>query len=308
MRFPITNYLNELPSDIRVKGASDFLLTYIRSKKLTISEIARKTGVSYRVYFRYLKENRAIPLGILRATVKMITADKRSYDLVMRQIYGLKLTYKSFASSANEVTLPKWYDKRLCYLIGVLHDGTVYADEQKNQYVVQFWQKTDKNLMEITADYLSSVFGLRPRKYKDYIQLSSKVVVEFLRRILRIPHRHEKWNAFLVKELPWQLQKYQIAGFYDAEGWCGGKDDPRIKFSQKNPEKLREIKTLFEKHGIRCGEVLREREIFAVYISGLESSIKFAREIARASNHSEKRAKLVELLEYVGRPPLIRGT
>jgi hypothetical protein len=256
----------------------------------------------------YVSGKRAMPLGILRETVRAITTNKEGYDSIINKIYRLKLTFKTFASSSNEVVLPKFYDERLCYLIGVLHDGTVYADEQKNQYVLQFWQKTDINLMKITAEYLSRVFALKPREYKEYIQLSSKVVVEFFREIVKIPQRHGKWNTFLIKELPWKLQKYQIAGFYDAEGWCGGRDDPRIKFSQKNPKKLIEIKTILEKHGINCGKVLREREIYVLYISGLNSCVKFAREIARASNHSEKRIKLLELLEYVGRPPLIRGT
>lgn len=308
VRFPIPNYLDELSDDIRVQGAGDFLRKLITSKRLTLSEITRKIGIPYRVYYRYTKENRAMPLGVLRTTVRMIATDEQNYDSVMDIIYKQKLVFKTRASSSNKVVLPKWYSKHLCYLIGILHDGTVYANDNLDQYVLQFWQKTDRSLMKVTADYINSVFGVRPHEYKEYIQLSSKVAVEFLRVILKIPQRHEEWDTFLVKELPWELQKHQIAGFYDAEGWCGGKGDSRIKFSQKNPKKLGEIKTLLEQHGIKCGEVLREREIYALYISDLGSCVKFAGEITRVSHHSEKRAKLVELLEYVGRPPLIRGT
>ncbi|MEM2878266.1 MAG: LAGLIDADG family homing endonuclease [Candidatus Hadarchaeales archaeon] len=270
--------------------------------------IAKKVGVPYRRLFRYIAENRPMPLDVLRLIVEEITPDRKSHDAVMESIYQLKLTFKTFASSSNEVSLPKFYDERLCYLLGVLHDGTVYADENKNQYVLQFWQKTDRALMSLAADYIEDIFRIRPKEYGEYIQLSSKVVVEFFRTVMKIPRRHKEWSSFLMKELPWQLKKYQIAGFYDAEGWCGGKSDPRIKFSQKSSRKLSEIKTVLEEHGIKCGEVCAERNIHVLYISDFNSCVKFAEEIARVSRHSQKSAKLSELLEYVGRPPLIRGT
>jgi hypothetical protein len=308
VRFPIPNYLDILASDIRVQGAGDLIYALVKQKKLSINEIARKTGVSYRVCFRYLKENRAMPLGVLRTIVRTVANNEQSYELIMDRIYKQKLVFKTFASNSNEVILPKYYDERFCYLLGILHDGTVYADERINQFVLQFWQKTGKSLMKVAADYIESVFGTRPHEYDEYIQLSSKVIVDFFRAGFKIPQRQEEWSTFLIKELPWRLQKYQIAGFYDAEGWCGGKNDPRIKFSQKNPQKLNEIKILLEKRSIKCGEIVQERMINALYISNLDACVKFAKEIARVSCHPEKRAKLVELLKYVGRPPLIRGT
>ena len=308
VRFPIPDYLDKLPDDIRVKGAEGVIRDILSERKVSLSEIARKVGTPYRVYFRYMNEGRAMPLKILRVTLEAVSEDKQDYDSMMRAIYKQKLVLKTLASNSSEVRLPRHYDERLCYLLGLLHDGTVYIDDRKSQYVVQFWQGTDKALMEVAADHLCAVFGTRPQEYSKYIQLSSKAVAYFLRLVCGIPERHREWNSFLIEGLPWQLQKYQIAGFYDAEGWCGGKDDPRVKLSQKNPKKLAEIRSLLGRHGIKCGGVIREREVYALYVSGLNSCVRLAKEIARISRHSKKRAKLEELLECVERPPLTRGT
>ena len=308
MRFPIPNYLDDLPDDIRVKGAGNVIQRLLRERKMSLSEIARKTNTPYRIYFRYVNEGRAMPLRILRATLANIAEDKQSYDYMMKTIYERKLAFKTYASNSSEVVLPKYYDERLCYLLGLLHDGTVYINDRANQYVVQFWQGTDSALMKVAADHLYDVFGRRPQEYNRYIQLSSKAVAYFLRLVCGIPERHEEWNSFLTRGLQWQLQKHQIAGFYDAEGWCCGRKDPRVKLSQKNPKKLSEIRSTLEKHGIKCGDVIREREVYALYISKLDSCVRLAKEIARISRHSKKRAKLEELLECVERPSLTRGT
>ena len=308
VRFPIPDYLDKLPDDIRVKGVGNVIQDILSERKVNLSKIARKVDTPYRVYFRYVKEGRAIPLKALRTTLGAVSKDKQDYDSMMKAICGQKLVFKTLASNSSEVRLPRHYDERLCYLLGLLHDGTVYINERKNQYVVQFWQGTDRALMKVAADHLCAVFGTRPQEYSEYIQLSSKAVACFLRLVCGIPERHRDWNSFLIEGLPWQLQKHQIAGFYDAEGWCGGKNDPRVKLSQKNPKKLAEIRSLLGKHGIKCGDVIREREVYALYVSGLNSCVRLAKEIARISHHSKKRAKLEELLECVERPPLTRGT
>lgn len=287
----LSNYIDSLSKDVRIVGLEKFFKELISSKQVPLRIIAERCGTPYRSLMNYLRGTRSVPLEVSRNIIQSLSNNKREYNNLMDLLFKNAVYAKSTCSHSKSVKLPKIFDKDLAYLIGAIHDGCVFSNPKKNQYLIQYVQHSNKNWLITLSEMLHRVFELKPKQYNGYIQLSNKVVYEFFSKVLKIPQYQGDWSSFLDGK-PWQLQKLMIIGMFDAEGWCGTSKDLRVKFSQKNKEKLLEIKKVLEKHNIHPGNVVVEHDNYhALYICG-ESLITFINAIGKLSKHPAKIAKL----------------
>ena len=287
------NYLNRLSGDLRLINVGVFFEILLKQKNVSSRSIAKSLGVPYRSFRNYLCNKRAMPLGIALGVIKILSNGKKQQKILSNKLFNEISWIKSTASTAKSVKLPKRFSKELGYLIGAIHDGTVFANESKNQYVIQYWQFSDKNWLNIVAEKLERVFACKPRMYKSYIQLASKAAYEFFAKVIRIRQRQCDWNSFLIS-LPEEFRQYAIAGMFDAEGWIGSPKDLRLKFSQNNKEKLAEVKNVLYLQGISSGEVIHENNGYALWLCG-KNCIDFAKKFVSFSEHRNKREKLNRL-------------
>ena len=164
----IRNYLEELPENIRVVGVSDILLDAIACQ-LSLKQLSKLLSVNYRTFVRYFTKNRAIPLGVLKEVLKKVSNSNVEYMQHLNRVFVENNGFKSNSSKSNKVRLPIRFSKGLCYLIGALHDGTVFSNKTKNQYLIQFWQFRDDKWLLSVAELFNEVFGITPKKYSNYI-------------------------------------------------------------------------------------------------------------------------------------------
>ncbi len=291
------NFLPVIDSDLRLVDTGPFLHQLIKGKKVYAKQIAKNIGIPYDTFKGYLMNRRYIPIRVYINVIKQISRNSNEYNLFLTNLYQVANKITSISSKAAVFNLPKRLDECLAYLIGAIHDGTVFKNPSKNQYVIQYWQYGNKEWLTLLSNLLEQVFGVRPKEYKQYIQLSGKPVVEIFNKVLGVPSDQSKWNSFLIG-IPWKYQKIMIAGMFDAEGWCGKNYDMRLKFTQKNLNKIKELKTVFEKRGIKCGSVIKDRAAFAIFICG-QNCLRFYNQIGI---YCRNKKKLQQLKLLVGDP------
>lgn len=287
------NYLRRLSGDLRLVGIGDYFDSLLQQRAVSPRQIAHAIGVPYRSFMNYLRNTRAMPLGIALRVIRSLSSNNAEAATLLEELYQNVFWVTSTASTAQTVRLPKHFSEELAYLIGAIHDGTVFANAAKNQYLIQYWQFSDPQWLKIVARKLEMVFARKPKRYAHYVQLSNKAAYEFFAKVLRIPQRQVSWDSFL-RGIPVELQLQAIAGMFDAEGWVGTPHDLRIKFSQKNKYKLAEVKRILRHHAIASGGVIPENDGHALWLCG-KSCIDFAAKVGRFCEHRTKRQKLAKL-------------
>lgn len=289
----LCNYFDKLSDDIRLVDVSVVLRKMIKQKGVPLKEVSQRTNVPYRSLMNYLSGSRSIPLKLCRRIIGAISSSEKEQKKMFDHLYDVAEYATSVCSHAKVVNIPKIFDEHLAYIIGALHDGCVYSNESRNQYVVQIVQHSNQQWLCELAKSLSKVFGIQPKVYRGYLQIANKFVFEFFAKVIGIPRYHVDWDCFL-KGKSWEIQKRMISGMFDAEGWIGNKEDVRLKFSQKNHNKLREIKEVLNSKGIRSGRVLKENDAHALFICG-KNCLNFIDEVGVFSKHPKKLAKFREL-------------
>ena len=286
-----TNYLDLLAGDIRLIGTQDFFKKILDSKKISNKHLAKKLKIPYRSLMNYLNGSRSLPLSLCKDILDLLGKYCDEYMELFDKLFVNTVYAKSTCSHSKPVKLPKIFDENLAYLVGAMHDGCVFSNKLKNQYLIQYVQYSNKKWLKTISDMLYKIFEIKPKQYERYVQLSNKVVYEFFSKVIEIPKYQKDWSSFL-KNKPWYLQKYMIIGMFDAEGWCGTKDDLRIKFSQKNRGKLEEVRNALNEHHIHSGDIVVEHHTsHALYIAG-KNVIKFITEIGCLSKNPKKIVKL----------------
>ncbi len=287
------NYLSRLSRDLRLVGLGNYLNSLLQRKRITPVVIAKAINVPYRSFMNYLGNTRAMPLEVAFHVIKSLSSNNAEEVTLLDELYENVSWIKSAASTSQAVRLPKHFSKELAYLIGAIHDGTVFANRTKNQYIIQYWQFSDQDWLDIVAQKLEKVFSCKPKRYANYVQFSNKAAYEFFANVLNVPQHQTDWDSFLNR-IPKELQWYAIAGMFDAEGWVGSHDDLRLKFSQKNKEKLVEVKQVLLVHNIKSGEVIPENDGNALWLCG-KNCIEFAKNVGCFCEHKNKRQKLYNL-------------
>ena len=112
--------------------------------------------------------------------------------------------------------------------------------------------------------------------------------------MIGIPRYQKDWSSFLEGK-SWELQRLMIVGMFDTEGWCGNKKDLRLKLSQKNREKLIEVKKVLKKNNIQTGKlVVEHKDNHAIYICG-KNVIIFIDKVGYLSKHPLKIVKFEKI-------------
>lgn len=287
----LPNYLNLLSGDLRVIGMGQFFRNLMKRNNIGPKVLSERLGTPSRSLMNYLSNSRSIPLTTCEKMIKVITKD---FNKNFNQFYKEIKLITSVSSKAQKVNLIKTIDQELAYTIGALHDGCVFSNPKKNQFVVQYSQYSNEAWLKEISKILQKNFGITPKHYKNYIQISNKYVFEFFSKVLGVKKQTE-WQSFL-SGFNWNLQKYMIAGMFDAEGWCS-KNDLRLKFSQKNYSKLRELQDSLNRNHIHPGKIVKENDAHALYVSG-RNCLDFYNKIGRHSKHPLKIERLKNLRRY----------
>lgn len=289
----LPNYLVVLSEDLRVIGMGQFFRNLMMKNKIGPKVLSEQLGTPRRSLMNYLSNSRSIPLTTCKKMIEIISSD---FDKTFDRFYAEAKLITSVSSKAQAVQLVKIIDSELAYAIGAMHDGSVFSNPKKNQFVVQYIQHSNEIWLRKLSKILQKNFGINPGHYKGYIQISNKYVFEFFSKVLGIAKQTE-WSTFLIG-FNWNLQRYLIAGMFDAEGWCS-KNDPRLKFSQKNYQKLRELQYFLNKNNIQTGKIVVENNAHALYISGKRNCFNFCSKIGRLSKHPNRIKRLKKLKALV---------
>lgn len=292
MMVELPNYLECIPESVRVRGVGKILLDIVRKKNLNLKSLSDKLNTNYRTFVRYFTESRPIPLGLLKKFLVIVSCNEKEYYYYINKVFLENTGFKGESSNSNPVKLPTCFSNELCYLIGALHDGTVFSNAKKNQYLVQFWQFNDENWLSEIANMFNKVFGVKPKIYSNYIQVCGLPVFAFFRNVIGVPRMQSSWNSFSKIPISSRFYKSVLAGFFDTEGWIGSSWDTRIKFSQNNADKLVEVKRMLLSLGIKTGNVTCERDSRALYISSHTDFVRFCEIFSDFSLHGIKRLKL----------------
>ncbi|MBU2639761.1 MAG: hypothetical protein KKG75_03590 [Nanoarchaeota archaeon] len=287
----LPNYLKLLSGDLRVIGMGQFFRNLMKKNNIGPKVLSERLGTPGRSLMNYLSDSRSIPLTTCKEMIKVITKD---FDKSFNQLYKETKLITSTSSKAQAVNLIKTIDHELAYTIGAMHDGCVFSNPKKNQFVVQYIQYSSETWLKKISKILQKNFGITPKYYKKYIQISNKYIFEFFSKVLGIKKQTE-WQSFLYG-FNWNLQKHMIAGMFDAEGWCS-KNDLRLKFSQKNYSKLKELQHFLNRNHIHPGKVVKENDAHALYISG-RNCLDFYNKIGIYSKHPLKIERLKSLKRY----------
>lgn len=291
------NYLETLSGDLRLVDMGEYVSLLLQQKQFSPRQVALAVGVPYRSFMNYLSGTRSIPLQTVLEILTYISSSKRERTALIDELYTKVSKIKSTSSNSQPIYLPKTYSKELAYLVGAIHDGTVFSNVTKKQYLIQFCQETDDNWLDLIVEKINFVFLCSPKRYQSYVQLCGKAIYEFFAKVIGVTQYQKDWHSFLHK-IPREYQLSAIAGMFDAEGWVGNSQDKRLKFSQSSREKLLEVKSVLRSHNIQSGRVIRENDGFALWLCG-QNSIDFATKVGKFCEHRNKRSGLTDLLKSV---------
>jgi hypothetical protein len=227
--------LNEIYSEIKLCiGAKNFL---------------DQEKINKSVFSEILKGNILPSLNLIERIEQRLKINLM--DTVYRD-----LIYLRGKTNSNRVRVPKTTNKEFVYLFGALRDGSLV--QYSSVYEVEFAQKQKEWLENSIIPKLNKVFEVNPRiierKYKNYvIRKRSVVLFTILNHFTKFAKIKYKPTPKIVLNLPFNLQKYYVAGFYDAEGNKNPKD---ITFYQQWHNKkecppLKDIQTMLNKVGIK---------------------------------------------------------
>ena len=181
----------------------------------------------------------------------------------------------------NSVRLPRNLSPMLAYFVGFLRDGTLDKDERT--FGVKIYQKDKKFLENVINNMSETLFGKRAKIVNsdaDFAwQLSSKPLSLFIRENFDYPEnfRQTHWDVpKVILESPWEIQRWYIAGFCDAEASIVRERDRNNSLAvyifqswhnQNGCPPLQNIKRMMAAKGITCyWPQLYKRDVNAYYL------------------------------------------
>ena len=185
-----------------------------------------------------------------------------------------KAVYLCVPRSRNKVLIPKRLTGDYAYILGALRDCTAYNRE----YEIKFTQASKEWLLKSIAGRLDAVFGVRkfglmyrPDSRTYALRVNSKALFSILVSHARIDLRPNPTPP-VARTCPPSIQRWYIAGFYDAEG---DKSLTRVRMWQSWPHPnscppLYDIKDMLERQSIRSGVVRVGRGASGLYEFCLE--------------------------------------
>src|SRR3989338_6410 len=155
---------------------------------------------------------------------------------------------------------------KLAYLSGFLRDGSVTSGKS-HEYKIVFYQKSREFLESVINPMFKKVFGVEPKIkfgngcWESYVY--SKEILKFFVRTLEFPlHRGQtRWDVpDVIKKSNFEIKKFFITGFFDAEGSVSLGKKPKLAFYQSwftgdECPPLKFIKDFLNENGIKTSNV-----------------------------------------------------
>ena len=198
--------------------------------------------------------------------------------------------YLRCKTNRTKIKIPKYLTTDLAYLLGALRDGSM--THYTNVYEIEISQKFKDWLVNSIAPRLERLFGIQTQikvlKRKPNNAFAIRLRSVALYTILKILSGYERYNFLtprIILDANFDLKRYYIAGYYDAEG---RKNKSNIQFYQNWNDNsgcpsLIDIKNFLLSRGIRTSLTYHKQENYEAYIYVLyvksESRSKFLEEI-----------------------------
>ena len=277
-------YLFSMPADMRIEGITEIIKKiwnelkqkYPKKKWTNLKQqIGKSCKISDRTFDAYLKGQRTPQLGVIEKLFRLAM----SYDIKVPKEQEIleKCTFKFGQGNSSSCSLPLHLTAKLAYLLGALRDGTLCAGKK---YEISFYQKDTrwfsiiKNCIKGTFQPTSKILVFENRKNSSpKLSISSRPIIEFINRVCGVPlHNKIKWGTpEIIKEARWEIQKFYIRGYFDADGRTSYKYQ-KIGFCQASPESLHDIKEMLEKNNIQCRNITKYKHkgkkhpMFSLYV------------------------------------------
>lgn len=208
------------------------------NKKKVIQQAASILKIKPTNLQKYIYKRRPIPLPLLKEVINNSLGEdekEKIWQLIFRKFSHL--SYKR----CRGTHLPKELTPELAYFIGSLRDG--YVRESNSTYYVGFgYLGEDREWIDKVIEPLVRTLFKEKMKIIGNLKLFGSLgVVIFLKKIFEIvPGNQQKTKIpTIIIESPLEIQKYYIAGFWDADGGCphpktfeNKSFKPYIKFTQ----------------------------------------------------------------------------
>ena len=189
-------------------------------------------------------------------------------------------------TNSNLVKIPKEITTELVYLLGALRDGSLV--HYSSVYEIEYGQKNKDWLEKAVIPKIEKVFGLTSkaiqRKNKNFVVRKRSVAMfNILNNFSGFAKVNYKSTPKMILNLPFELQKYYIAGFYDAEGCKNPKDVTFYQqwFDDNGCPPLIDIQKMLDKINVKSHFRLKPQNnvyLYDLHI-GAESKRKFLENI-----------------------------
>ncbi|MEK6981950.1 MAG: LAGLIDADG family homing endonuclease [Candidatus Micrarchaeota archaeon] len=243
---------------------------YLKTKfgKNTYKEIAKMSNNKYKNIINWLgdaKRDVGIPISELLKLAEIL-------QITELELYK-KITYLG-GTNTKKYILPKQIDSSLAYLLGyIMGDGHLANPNDTigngSKYNAEIRITTiDKHHLEYLQEIFIKLFAYKPPLFKEHnfyrLIGRSKVIHLFLTKICQIPTGNKKEKTNVPKILNnLELQKYFLAGFFDADGSVSIVKNKvrRISIKQHNKRILEECLEILIKMGIERPHIYKDNGI-----------------------------------------------
>ncbi len=223
---------------------------YAEAKKtIGAKKFLNKIGSTKQV-FREILNGKILP------SLSLIERIEITSKIKINETFFNSTEYMRGKTHSTTIKLPKKITPELLYLLGGLRDGSLV--HYSSVYEIEYGQKIREWLDVSISPRLKKVFEIETKSYKRknenfVIRKRSVAMFNILNYFLGFPETSYKKTPFIALNIPFELQKYYIGGFYDAEG-C--KDPKDITFYQqwyddKGCPPLLDIQAMLKKVGIK---------------------------------------------------------
>jgi len=168
----------------------------------------------------------AVMRGEILPSLKLIKSLSENVEWDLWSLVYEQVEFIRGKTYSNTIRIPKILTKDLAYLLGGYRDGSLV--HYSYVYELEFGQKKQQWLEKTIKPKMKNVFGIevkvKKRKNGSYvIRKRSKAIYLILKEFLSY-EKDYLLTPVIIKNAPFEIQKYYIAGFYDAEGRKNKKD------------------------------------------------------------------------------------
>ena len=251
----LKNYLSDINGD-------DKLYLVVNKKLLDILNLSYseiKSTIGSKKFLFDIGYSKSTFTQIMRGesfpSLKLIKLMEKFSNLELLDSVYKCVDYMRGKTNSTTIKIPKSLSKEFVYLFGALRDGSLV--HYSHVYEIEFAQKYREWLDDSIVPRMRKIFDVEPnvknRKNGTYIiRKRSIVLFMILNHFTNFFKEKYKHTPEVILGLPFELQKFYIAGFYDAEGNKNPKDITFYQqwWNKENCPPLADIQLMLRKVGI----------------------------------------------------------